>query len=136
MTRPFGVVVGAMALAVAAIGGCTASPERSTPSSTATQSLTDQPSTTPPSSPSATSVPSPTVPSASGPSTKSASRKCDAAAIAEVVNRREVTVEVCLDDFAFAYSASPGDTGVSVRRVGSAWEDYDRQPSTRCRPEA
>ncbi|MGB7450480.1 MAG: hypothetical protein WA892_15310, partial [Ornithinimicrobium sp.] len=61
---------------------------------------------------------------------------CDADDIAEVLGREDVIVESCLDEWAYVYSDKPGDTGAFVRRVDGAWQDYDRQPSTRCRPEA
>lgn len=65
-----------------------------------------------------------------------ASPGCDADVIAGVLGREGVIVENCLDEWAYVYSDVPGDTGAFVQRVDGEWQDYDRQPSTRCRPEA
>lgn len=68
-----------------------------------------------------------------------ASASCNADEIADVLGRDDVIIENCLDEWAHVYSDVPGDTGDTgafVQRVDGAWQDYDRQPATRCRPEA
>lgn len=61
---------------------------------------------------------------------------CDPTQIADDIDRKTVTVDVCAGEWAYVSSPGPGDTSAFVRASRGTWSVFDVQPGARCRSEA